>query len=210
MKSIIKMLAFAAVTLPLFASCSGGSSSDSLLFGALPGVYEGYQAEKNELEEKAKDIKSEEDKAKLIAESKELTDEWTGKIESAAQELDGRKVEITDADIKVSEPLTLTYDGLFSKSDITPEFVINGAAQAATDFTPESPVPSASYSVYIVGYNAEGTEVFATKCGFIPATLEESKAVIKAGTPVQFEKIHFSDNYVNEYQQATTLKLVAR
>ena len=46
-------LALASLTL---ASCSGGGSSDSGLFGALPGEMTQYESEMKALEEKAKDM----------------------------------------------------------------------------------------------------------------------------------------------------------
>lgn len=66
-------LALASLTL---ASCSGGGSSDSGLFGALPGEMTRYESEMKALEEKAKDIKTEADKKKLIAESQEIQEKY--------------------------------------------------------------------------------------------------------------------------------------
>lgn len=64
-----------------------------------------------------------------------------------------------------------------------------------------------SSNVYIVGYDADGKEVFESKVGFIAAQKEGDKSVIKAGTPVKFDQLQFSPKKIEGYEQATTLRL---
>ena len=76
-------LALASFTL---ASCSGSNASESDLFGAIPGEMTQFQSEMDALQEKAKDIKTEADKKKLIAESQEIQEKYTAKIEETRSE----------------------------------------------------------------------------------------------------------------------------
>lgn len=120
-------LALASLTL---ASCSGGGSSDSGLFGALPGEMTRYESEMKALEEKAKDIKTEADKKKLIAESQEIQEKYTTKIEETAKALDGTELKVTDGEFAVAQPVTLTFDGFASKKELTPRFKLGGALRS--------------------------------------------------------------------------------
>lgn len=210
MKTITKLMAIAAIVLPMLSSCSGdgATSSKPSLFGQLPEEYVQFKAEKDAFKEKAKEIKTEADKAKLIKQSQEMEEKWTTRIEKSAKALDGKPVAVADGEIKVTEPLSLTFDGFFSKSDITPVFVVSGAAQAAVDITPESEFPRSSYQVYIVGYGPDGAEVFDNRIGTIDSQEIDGKAVISAGTPVKFERLQFSGKDAPDYPMAETLKLV--
>lgn len=205
---IFKLMALAAIAMPFMFSCSGGgSSSDTLLFGALPGQFEQLLAEQAELKEKAKDIKSEAEKAELIKKSEEIKEKWSGKIEESAKALDGKQIEFAQSDVKVTQPVSLQYEGFFSKSDMTPKFKINGAAEVTSEINTDAPYILPSEHVYIVGYNAEGQEVYRIKAGFVAADNVDGKSVVKAGTPVTFDPIVFSDNKVEQYKEAKTLKL---
>lgn len=205
---IFKLMALAAIAMPFMFSCSGsGSSSDTLLFGALPGQFEQLLAEQAELKEKAKDIKSEAEKAELIKKSEEIKEKWSGKIEESAKALDGKQIEFAQSDVKVTQPVSLQYEGFFSKSDMTPKFKINGAAEVTSEINTDAPYILPSEHVYIVGYNAEGQEVYRIKSGFVAAENVDGKSVVKAGTPVTFDPIVFSDNKVEQYKEAKTLKL---
>ena len=130
-------LALASLTL---ASCSGGGSSDSGLFGALPGEMTRYESEMKALEEKAKDIKTEADKKKLIAESQEIQEKYTTKIEETAKALDGTELKVTDGEFAVAQPVTLTFDGFASKKELTPRFKLGGALSVPADFSPAAPL----------------------------------------------------------------------
>lgn len=93
---------------------------------------------------------------------------------------------------------------------MTPYYGIDGEAEAASDIAPESPLPLSSYTVYIVGYDSDGNEVFESKEGFIAAQKEGDKAVIKAGTPVKFDQLQFSPKKIEGYGRPATLRLETR
>lgn len=206
----IKTMAFVAAILPMLLSCSGGSgsSSESVMFGSLPGVYSQFQTEKDKLSEEAKNISSEADKAKLIEKSEKMKEDWGTKIEESAKTLDGKPIEFAESDIKVTAPISLQFDGFTSaKSDLLPKFKVNGSAEATTDINTDAIYVGVSESVYIVGYNEAGEQVYKIKVGFVPSENVDGKAVIKAGTPISFDVVHFSPKYLNDYEAAKTLKL---
>lgn len=93
---------------------------------------------------------------------------------------------------------------------MTPYYGVDGQAVAAADIVPASALPQNSYNVYIVGYDADGKEVFESKDGFIAAQKEGDKAVIKAGTPVKLDQLQFSPKKIEGYERAATLGLQAR
>lgn len=204
----IKLMAFAAILMPMLFSCSGGSgSSNTPLFGALPGEYAKMQEEKDALQEEAKNIKSQADKAKLIEKSEKMQAKWGEKLEECAKGLDGKPIEFQESDIKITEPLSLQFDGFFSKSSMNPKFKINGSAEAATDINTDTNYVIPSETVYIVAYNADGEIAYKEKAGHITAENVDGMSVIKAGTPVIFDVLHFSGKSVEEYEAGKTLKL---
>lgn len=204
-------MALVAALVPMLFSCSGGSGSSSSaasLFGSLPGVYEQYQAEKDQLSEEAKNIKSEADKKKLIEKSEKMQEKWGPKIEESAKALDGKPIEFAESDVKITEPLSLEFDGFTSsKSDFLPKFKVNGAAETASEINTEAVYLSSTEQVYIVGYNAEGEQVYKVKAGFVSAENVDGKAVVKAAEPVTFTSVCFSAKEVADYSAAKTLKL---
>lgn len=198
-------LALASFTL---ASCSGSNASESDLFGAIPGEMTQFQSEMDALQEKAKDIKTEADKKKLIAESQEIQEKYTAKIEETAKALDGKELKITDAEFTVAQPVTLTFEGLSSKKNLSPRFKLGGELSVPADFSPAAPLIGASYTVYLVGYDAEGTALFASKAGFVPAENVDGKGMVKAGTPVTLETLTYNDKYNEIYPNVKSLKFV--
>ena len=212
MKKTVKQMALAVMASVTLWSCSGSgdSNSDSLLFGALPGEYLEFLNAKESLREQAKTVTSESQFRELQAEAEEQEKEWSAKIEKAAKSLDGRTIAITDGSIKVVEPLTLTFDGFFSKIDLTAKFMINGKAEAAENISPIGEYPLKSYTVYIVGYDAQMNELFASNVGRIDAEVSNHKATIPAGTPVVFDYLQFGKKKAEAYGHATMLKLEAR
>ena len=62
---IIKLMALAAILMPLLFSCSGGSSSAGML-GQLPDKYAQFTEEKAELKKEAENIKTEADKKRFL------------------------------------------------------------------------------------------------------------------------------------------------
>lgn len=200
----------AAIALASFtlASCSGGSASESDLFGALPGEMTQFQSEMDALQEKAKDIKTEADKKKLIAESQEIQEKYTAKIEESAKALDGKELKITDGEFAVAQPVTLTFDGFANKKTLSPRFKLGGELSVPADFSPAAPLFGASYDVYLVGYDAEETALFASRVGFVGAENVDGKGVVKAGTPVTLETLTYNDKYNEVYPKVKSLKFV--
>lgn len=210
MKKLFKTMAIVACAFfgMTVASCSGGSTSDSSLFGSVPEVYEKFMKEKAELDEKAKNIKSEEDKAKLIAESKKMEEKWQVKIEEAAKAVDGKEINLTEGEFKVTSPISLTFTGKCT-SQLEPRFDVNGEAVTAEELR-----PNAQYITYfvvnLVGYDAEGNEVFANSVGSIEGKADGNNCIIEAGTPVKFTTLLFNDRDIEGYEKATTLKLAIK
>lgn len=209
MKSI-KLLALVAALMPMLFSCSGGaSSSNSALLGSLPGEYQQFQEEKDQIGEEAKNIKSEADKKKLIEKAQKMEEKWGAKLEESAKSLDGKPLEFAESDIKVTEPVSLEFDGFFSKSDLEPKFKINGSAEAATEINTGVDYVLPSERVYIFGYDAEGQVVCKIHAGQIAVENVDGESVVKTGTPVEFSTFNFNPN--EDYAAAKTLKLeVAR
>lgn len=197
-------MALAVITLPMLASCSGGSSTP--LFGSLAGEYAKYAEKKAEIEKKAESITSEEEKAKLLKEAKEMQEEWSVKIEDAAKSLDGKSVEVEAGDFKVTEPISLTFEDFYNKSDLKPIFKANGKAEAANEINTGNYVLP-NRIVNIVGYDAEGQKLYSNEIGTVAVTNRDGKGIIAAGTPVELTSVRYSDKYVKEYLKATTLKL---
>lgn len=209
MKSI-KLLALAAILMPMMFSCSGGaSSSNSALLGSLPDEYAKFQEEKAKIGEEAKNIKSEADKKKLIEKAQKMEEKWSAKLEESAKSLNGKPLEFAESDIKVTEPVSFEFDGFFSKSSMNPKFKINGGAEAATEINTGENYVLGSERVYIIGYDADGQKVCKIHAGSIDVENIDGKSVVKAGTPVRFSSFHFNSD--ENYGASITIKLeVAR
>lgn len=220
MRKTIRLMALAAIFAASMASCSSkeasseteaaSAASESVIFGELPALHNQMQAEKDAIKKETKSATTESQLTDLMEKSDQLKEKYTTKIEDAAKALNGKAISIADGDIKVTEPVTLTYDGLFSKQDITPKFKVSGKAEAAADITPDVKYAQKSFTVYIAGYDKDGNEVFASKIGFIDAADAGGKSTIKAGTPVKFDGLQFGAKKAADYQKATTLKLIAK
>lgn len=200
----MKLMALAAIFLPAMLSCS--SDTQTPLFGSLPEVYSKFKVENDALQEEAKNIKTEAEKAELIKKSGELKEKWTSKIEASAKALDGKTIEFAESDIKVTEPISLQYEKIFSDSKLNPQFKINGAAEAATDIPVDANYMS-TRTVNICGYNAEGQEIYKINVGRIATEEKDGQKIIAAGTPVQFSTLYFPTKNVDEFKNVTTLKL---
>ena len=198
-------LCVSAMVLAL-ASCSGGASG---AFGSLPEEVKQYRAEKAELQEKAKEVKNEADKRKLIEESQKMEEKWGTRLEESAKSLDGKEIKIEDGEITVTSPVSLTFDHM-AKSSMSPVFLVNGEAKAAENIYPDAPLYSSRYRVYLVGYNAEGVEEMQVRVGYIAAENVDGKGEITAGTPVEFETLMFVAADDINYEAITTYKLIAK
>lgn len=189
-------------------SCSDGNNNKGIL-GNLPEVFEECYAENNKLKEKAQEIKTQEEKAALIKESKEQGEKWRVKMETTSKALDGSELNIKDGDISVSKPVVITFNGFVSKRKLMPKFKLTGDASAAVDIFPKVPLLSTYYNVYLVGYDEEGNELFSTRVGTIDGQKlpDTDKGEIKAGTPVKFDNLLFSSKDCEGYKNVTKLML---
>lgn len=206
MKKIATLATIAATAMMMLSSCSGSGSDNGSLFGSLPSEYAEMMAERDAFKEKAKDIKSEAEKAELIEKGKKLDEKWSKKLEKSAKDLDGKEINITDSIFKITAPLSLTFENLQS-SDLEPNFKVNGSAETVEPTTLENTY-LAAHPVYIAGYDAEGTELFKSQVGKVAGTLTGTTLEIPAGTPVEFGTLRFSDRYVDKYPETKTLKLI--
>lgn len=205
-KQILRMAAIFVATFGLL-SCSGGSSSNSILFGSLTGEMAKVKKETDKLEEKGKNVKSAEDKAKLMQEKKEMAEKWAPKIEEAAKALDGKPLEIENGDLEVVSPVSLEFNSIGGKNDVTPRFNIKGEVKAAKNFN-EQNYAIYSRTVYLAGYDAEGNQVFKNNVGTINGTYEDGKGFIAEGTPVQFRQLSFDFSNIEGYETAKTMKFI--
>lgn len=206
MKKIATLATIAATAMMMLSSCSGSGSDNGSLFGSLPSEYAEMMAERDALKEKAKDIKSEAEKAEFIEKGKKLDEKWSKKLEKSAKDLDGKELNITDSIFKITAPLSLTFENLQS-SDLEPSFKVNGSAETVEPTTVENTYLTAR-TVYIAGYDAEGNELFKSEVGKVAGTLTGTTLEIPAGTPVEFGTLRFSDRYVDKYPETKTLKLI--
>ncbi len=210
MKKNATLTAIMTVAVMMLSSCSGtGSGFDKgSLFGSLPSEYAEMIAERDKLQEKAKDIKSEADKAELMEEAKEMDEKWSAKLENTAKGLDGKTINVTDSLFNVTEPMSLTFEKL-NGNDFEPSFKVNGSAEAAEAITRDKTYLS-SMIVYIAGYDAESNELFASEIGTIAGTLTDTTLEIPAGTSVEFGTLRFKDKYVEKYSEVKSLKLIIK
>lgn len=204
----MKQMALAVLLMPLLFACSGGSSTDTNLYGSLPEKYEKFMQEKADLKKQAENIKTEADKKELIEKSEKMQAEWKVKIEECAKTLNGKPIEVEKCDFTITTPLSLEFTDFYSNSNLTPSFKINGEATATSDMKTGNDFILPSENVYLVGYNAEGQEVYKTLVGNIAAENVDGKAFVKAGIPVEFKKLKFSKSDIeNGCKDAKTYKL---
>lgn len=206
MKKLAFFAAFAAAVMMTLSSCSGSGSDECLLFGSFPSEYAGFKAQRDKLDEQAKNIKTEEDKAELIKKGQKLEEKWSPKLEKAAKELDGKEINITDSIFKVTTPLSLTFEKL-NNSSLAPIFKINGSAETAEAITIDNTF-NPSRNVYIAGYDAAGNEVYKSQIGRITGEVKLNVLEIPAGTPIEFSTLTFNSSFLDKYPEAKTLKLV--
>lgn len=199
------LIAMAGFAMTL-ASCSGSGSGKSALFGSLPSEYANMMAESDKLIEEAKNIKTAEDKQKLIEKSQKMDEKWSAKLEKTAKSLDGKEITLVEDFFKVTEPISLTFEELVG-NDLEPRFRVNGSAETIESITIESGY-LAYRTVYIAGYDAEGNEVFKSDVGSVKGTFANNVLEIPAGTEVEFTTLSFNDSYVDKYPEAKTLKLI--
>lgn len=213
------MVAIAMATLTL-SSCGGGvGSSDSKFFGKVPGIYSEMTGKKEAMQEKFKTCESQDEAIKLMADAVKAEKEYESKLEEAGKALDGKTIEIESTpEITVNSPITLTFDGFWSKSDLEPKFKMEGDVVAAQNYQSEdskklstgdpSRYVGMGQQVFLVGYDDAGTRVFSQKVAYFPMDLiSESALGVKAGTPLKFETFQITEKNVEGCLKATSLKL---
>lgn len=206
----LNKLALAVIATFALTACSGGSSSNTNLFGDVPEILQKYDEEQDALKEKGKNIKSEEEKAKLIAESKKVDEEYTAKVETASKKLDGKALDVTSEDFDITTPISLTYEEISSAKKLNPKFKVNGEAKTTKEIALAQTVFSTKCPVQIVGFDAEGNEVYHLQVGTVEVATENGQSTVAAGAPVEFTTLTLRTNYLEDYSKATSLKLEAR
>lgn len=205
-KSMFWSLVMAFVMLPMMSSCSGDGSSDSM-FGSLPKVYGEYLEAGNKLKEEAKNIKTDEDKAKYIEKTEKLKEKWSVKIEKAAKKLDGKTINFEEGMFKVTQPISFQFDKIDGRSGLIAEFNFIGAAEASYDIVLNRSYKVTSASVKMVGYDAAGQETFSFDVGETDVADKDGKYIITKGTPVNFGYFRFGGDNVEKYKNTKVLKL---
>lgn len=218
-----KQMALVAIAIPLLlSSCGGGSgsSSDSKFFGNVPGIYAEMTAKDESLKEQFKNCSSEDEAKKVYAEAEAAEKEYSVKIEEAAKALDGKTIEIESTpEITVNSPITLTFDGFRSKTDMTPRFKLTGDAVAAQNYQSEESkglstgggdltrYKGLSQHVYLLGFDDAGTQVFSQKVAYFPIDLiTDTELGVKAGTNLKFEDFTINKKNCEGCIKATVLK----
>ena len=204
MKKVTIFTVLIATVILILSSCSG--SEKSMLFGSLPAKYAELKEERAKLDEKAKNIKTEEEKAEIIKKGKKLEEKWIPKLERAATKLDGKDIPLAEGVFKVTSPISLTFEKLKNHS-LEPIFKINGSAVTNEAIKIENTF-SQYRIVYIAGYDAEGNEVYKSQVGKIYGEVTKNVLEIPAGTPVEFSTLTFNSSLVDKYPEAKTLKLI--
>lgn len=204
------LMAIAAITMMVLSSCTGGdgNESEALLFGEIPAIHGEMQEAKAAVKEEYKACDSESKAKTLMEKASKLEEEYSQKIETASKNLEGKEINFADGDVKVTSPISLTFEKFFSKSDMTPYFKVNGSAEVSKDIIFDCTYPA--FYVNIVGYGSDGQELYSSRIGTVDAIVGDNSAVVKAGTPIKFDKLQFAKSKVAEYQQAVALKIEVR
>lgn len=206
MKKVTFLVALAAILIISMTSCSGSGSQKSLLFGEIPSEYAELKAERNKLDEQAKNVKTEEEKSELIKKGQKLEEKWTPKLEKAAKELDGKEIELTEGTFKVTSPVSLTFEKLKTRT-LEPIFKVNGMVVTEEPIKVENTI-NPTLLVYIAGYDAEGNEVYKSQIGRLTGEVTLNVLEVPVGTPVNFQTLTFNGAYVDKYPEAKTLKIL--
>lgn len=196
MKHLISQFMFCAAVLAL-TSCGGGSSEG--MFGNIPQTIEKYEQESDAMKA-GMDQSNYQDK---LANAEELKTETIAELEKEGEALNGKelKVAVDENDLKIETPLTLVYKNVFSNVKAV-EFGLDGKIIAAQDlkleinpsdlkgrdlFGGKSTIVTAKLPVHIEFYDSEGNVIDTRTIGNLVADNNGEEAIIKAGTPVDFE-----------------------
>jgi len=226
MKKNLLFMALAAILSLTIASCGGGisSSSESMLFGKVPGIVEKYNTENDRLKEEFKKSDSKSEGMKLFEKAETLEAETFAKAEEAGQAWGGTTLDLaSDAMFTVKKPLTVTFDGFFSKFDFTVKYNLTGEIVTAKDCIWEPLTDNEksivemtlrdgiqSYSIAkvdIIGLDAKGNEITSNQIGSVKLAIIDGKVGVAANTPVTLESLVMSKKSVAQYPLVKSLKL---
>lgn len=206
----MKLLACVAVGAAMLQSCSSGSSeasSETMLFGTVPGIYEQFSTRRGELKEKLKS--SPDDGEQIKSDYDKLHSEYATKLEEAAKALDGKTLDIIPGDdFKITAPVSLTFEKFFSDSDLTPAFDVAGEIVTTKDLFPEGASIGIGSPVYIVYYDAAGNELNKSRIGFLkPSQQMGDKIGVPAGSTIKFDRLQFSPKRIPDYTKTASMKI---
>ena len=211
--------AIAIVTL-MFTSCGGGSSSssDAMLFGAIPGVYLNYETETAALLEKAEQSNDIKDLEAINEQGEALKDALHGELEKAAQAWSGTTLDVAvGEDLKVITPITVTFESFFSST--SPQFTLAGDIETAQEINANYSAvllkyyssrqdQLLTYGVLLVGLDELGAEVVSQRVGSLQLAWANDQVVIPAGTKVVFnDKLAFKNRSAEAYTKIKSLTL---
>ena len=108
----------------------------------------------------------------------------------------------------MTTPLSLEFTDFFSKLDLEPTFQVNGEAVAASDIKTDLKYVLGNEQVYLVGYNAEGQQVYKVSVGSFEVEKADGCSLVKAGPRFMVSIIHFSSAAIKKgCRDAKTFKL---
>lgn len=191
--------AVVAVMTMVVAGCGGSSSSEesSMLFGKVPAIVAHYQTENDKLKEAFEKCGSESEGMKIFEQGEALERETLAKAEEAGQAWSGTTLNLaSDASFEVKTPLSVTFDGFFSKSNFSVKYKLAGEIVTAKDLiwepltdTEKNVVEAAlnygieSYhiaKVDILGLDADGNEITSDEIGYVKLTIIDGKVGVAA------------------------------
>lgn len=209
---------FSAIAAAAFTitSCGGGSSSNALLFGAIPGEYIDYEAKTAALFEKAQQCQNINDLQAINEEGEALKESLHGKLEKAAQDWSGTTLELTAGDdLTVISPVTVTFDGFFSST--SPQFTLSGEIETAKEINANYNANLLKYystrqdklltfGVLLIGLDEQGEELVSQRIGSVQLAWVNDQVVIPAKTKVAFDsKLAFRTKSAEAYTKIKSL-----
>jgi len=224
MKKIGLMTLAAAAASFALTSCGGSSAPSSLLFGKVPGIVTEFQAERDRMKNELSQCKSQSDGLKLIADFEALEAETFAKAEEAGKAWSGTTLEVESNELfEVKTPVTVTFDGFFSKSDMTAKYTLAGEIVVAKEciwepvkksdesvirmIQKEGIKPYNTIHVEVIGLDADGNELVRNRIGYVQLALIGDRVGVRANTPIQFESLVMKKKSAAEYPKVKSLKL---
>lgn len=201
---------------------SAGAVAGSKFFGDVPALYLQMMEKKADIKEQFKNASSEGEAKDLMTQAQQFEDDYRVQIQNAASDLTGKTIEVVSTDdFTVNTPLTMTFDGFFSKSDMTPQLKFTGEVVAARDYQSDdakgitdaggdlSRYVGLAQHIYLEGYDDQGNQVFSSQVGYAPLGLSgDGQLLVKTGTPVKFDNLTINKKNAEGCLKATSLRLV--